>query len=225
MAYVRKTDTLVHEIDSKVRHMSDDAQKPYEQQPLSIGSAAYEALRDDVLAEMWSSAPHLRSQLPSDWCTTPRRIDVHIKDNDGKRLKFTAIESTDHDPLLCPPNVTSSYAPDHKIRYDNLSPDVVSWMDDNTQRAAKCNEIDKQFAVVRDQLRQFMSQHSSLNSALKEMPEIELYVPEEYMNRYRAKAAPRAKAEAPTNVEELNIDRDGLAAAAIAHRMSQSNAA
>ena len=225
MAYVRKTDTLVSEIDSKVQHMSNVAQKPYEQKPLSVGSAAYEALRDDVLTEMWSAAPQLRSQLPSDWCTTPNRIDVHIKDNDGIRLKYTSIETTDHDPLLCPPKVTSSYAPDHKIKYDNVSPDVKVWMEDNTQRAAKCNEIDKQFEVVRDQLRQFMSQHSSLNSALKEMPEIELYVPEAYMNRYRAKAAPRAKAEAPTNIEELNIDRDSLAAAAIAHRISQSNAA
>jgi hypothetical protein len=98
-------------------------------------------------------------------------------------------------------------------------------MEDNKQRAAKCAEIESQFNTVRHQLKAFMSQHKSLNKALEEMPEIELYVPERFMERYRAKAAPRVKPEAPTNVEELNIDRDSLAAAAIAHRMSQSNAA
>jgi len=225
MANVRKTQELVDAIDSKVRRMSDDAQEPHKQKELMLGTAEYDALREDVLTEMWSAAPQLRNQLPSDWCTTPNRIDVHINDDHGKRIKFTSVDSTDQDPLVCPPKVTSSYAPDHKIKYSNLSPDVVTWVEENKQRAAKCAEIGDQFNTVRQQLAAFMSQHKSLNTALKEMPEIELYVPERFMERYRAKAAPRVKPEAPTNVEELNIDRDSLAAAAIAHRMSQSNAA
>jgi len=225
MANVRKTQELVDAIDSKVRRMSDDAQEPHQQKKLMFGTAEYDALREDVLTEMWSAAPQLRNQLPSDWCVTPNRIDVHIQDDHGKRIKFTRVDSTDQDPLVCPPKVNSSYAPDHKIKYRNLSPDVVTWMEDNRQRAAKCAEIESQFNTVRHQLAAFMAQHKSLNTALEEMPEIELYVPERFMERYRAKAAPRVKPEALTNVEDLNIDRDGLAAAAIAHRMSQSNAA
>jgi hypothetical protein len=225
MAHVRKTQELVTAIDYKVQQMCEAAQEPHQQQNLMLGTAEYDALREDVLTEMWSAAPQLRNQLPSDWCVTPTRIDVDIQDDHGKRIKFTRVDSTDQDPLVCPPKVNSSYAPDHKIKYRNLSPDVVTWMEDNKQRAAKCAEIESQFNTVRQQLAAFMSQHKSLNTALEEMPEIELYVPERFMERYRAKAAPRVKPEAPTNVEELNIDRDSLAAAAIAHRMSQSNAA
>ena len=225
MAYVRKTDTLVDAIDRKVSAMRDAAQKPHAQEELSVGSLAYDALREHALASMWSKAPSLRSQMPADWCVSPSRIDVHIYDEyGGKRLRLAHVENYDADPILVPPK-NSSYAPDCKVKYDDLPPLAQAWMDDNTQRAAKCEEIWAQFGVVRQQLAAFMRQHSSLNSALKEMPEIELYVPDDYMNRYRAKAAPRTKAEAPTNVEELNIDRDSLAAAAIAHRMSQSNAA
>jgi len=225
MANVRKTQELVTAIDYKVQQMCETAQEPHQQKDLRLGTAEYDALREDVLTEMWSAAPQLRNQLPSDWCTTPNRIDVDIQDDHGKRIKFTRVDSTDQDPLVCPPKVNSSYAPDHKIKYRNLSPDVVTWMEDNKQRAAKCAEIESQFNTVRHQLKAFMSQHKSLNTALKEMPEIELYVPERFMERFRAKAAPRATPEAPTNVEELNIDRDSLAAAAIAHRMSQNNAA
>ena len=225
MAYVRKTDTLVDAIDRKVQQMRDAAQKPHEQKELSVGSLAYDAVREHALASMWSEAPSLRSQMPADWCARPHRIDVHIYDEyGGKRLRLAYVDSYDADPILVPPK-NSSYAPDCKVKYDDLPPLAQAWMDDNTERAAKCEEIWAQFGVVRQQLAAFMRQHSSLNSALKEMPEIELYVPDDYMNRYRAKAAPRTKAEAPTNVEELNIDRDSLAAAAIAHRMSQSNAA
>lgn len=225
MANVRKTQELVDAIDSKVQKMCEAAQEPHRQKDLMLGTAEYDALREDVLTEMWSDAPQLRNQMPADWCTTPNRIDVHIQDDYGKRIKFTRVDSTDQDPLVCPPKVNSSYAPDHRIKYSKLSPDVVTWMEANSSRAAKCAEIESQFNTVRQQLAAFMSQHKSLNTALKEMPEIELYVPERFMERYHAKAAPRVKPEAPTNVEELNIDRDSLAAAAIAHRMSQSNAA
>jgi hypothetical protein len=43
------------------------------------------------------------------------------------------------------------------------------------------------------------------------------------MQKYRAKTAPRAKVERPTNVQDLNIDVDALAATAITHRMVSSN--
>jgi len=120
MATVRKTQELVDAIDSKVRRMSDDAQEPHKQKELMLGTAEYDALREDVLTEMRSPAPQLHNQLPYDWCTTPNRNDVHINDDHGKRIKFTRVDSTDQDPLVCPPKVTSSYAPDHKIKYSNL---------------------------------------------------------------------------------------------------------
>ena len=50
MAYVRKTDTLVDAIDRKVQQMRDAAQKPHEQEELSVGSLAYDAVREHALS-------------------------------------------------------------------------------------------------------------------------------------------------------------------------------
>ena len=64
-----------------------------------------------------------------------------------------------------------------------------------------------------------MDQQASLNSALKDMPEIELYIPLRYMVKIREQAEPRASKKANV-ADELNIDTDALASIAIAHRMA-----
>ena len=70
-----------------------------------------------------------------------------------------------------------------------------------------------------------MQQHASLNTAIKEMPEIEHYVPVEYIEKLHAPSMPRGKtAPRPekTTVEELGIDRDALTSAAVAHQIASS---
>ena len=89
----------------------------------------------------------------------------------------------------------------------------------------KRNAVREQFKVVENQLHAFMQQHASLNAMLTEMPELEMYVPDRYMTKVRAKSEPRAKVERPTNVQDLNIDVDALAAAAITHRMVTASGA
>ena len=62
--------------------------------------------------------------------------------------------------------------------------------------------------------------HASLNAAIKEMPEIELYVPDQYLRKMHEAVAPRVKKEEQQSaITELGIDRNALAAVAIAHRV------
>ena len=57
------------------------------------------------------------------------------------------------------------------------------------------------------------------------MPEIEHYVPTEYIDKLHAASKPRgATAPRPdkTTVEDLGIDRDALTSAAVAHQIASS---
>ena len=65
-----------------------------------------------------------------------------------------------------------------------------------------------------------MGQHASLNTALKEMPELEMYVPAAFMRKHAAPEASRAKVQRPTNIERLDINVDVLTSAAVAHRIA-----
>lgn len=218
MAYVRKTDTLVQDIVNHVRQMSRDAQHPYRTDTLDVGTPEYVAMSQAVVDESWSAAPELQGKVPAEWCTKPQRTDVLVKDAADKLYAKFSIERTETNPVILSPAYSSMY-PDVKVRYENLIGTAKTWVDNVNTNTAKCEEIKESFEIVEHQLKGFMKQHASLNAALNEMPELEMYVPNKYMQKYRAASAPRAKVERPTNVEDLNIDVNALASAAITHRI------
>ena len=202
MAYVRKTDTLIDAIKTNVRTMSAAAQEPYANDTLKIGTPVYDAIRKAVVEKTWEAAPNTQGTLPDEWCGTPRRVDVHLNNSDANE----------------------SY-PDVYINYADLSGASLDWADALASDHAKRSEIRDQFLVVESQLGTFMRNHASLNAALTEMPELEMYVPAKYMAKVHMKSEPRTKAERPTNVQDLNIDVNALAAAAITHRMVTASGA
>jgi hypothetical protein len=222
MAYVRKTDTLVNDVISRVQDMSRAAQQPYQTDTLEVGTPEYNDMRNAVVDKTWAAAPDLQGKLPDDWCGTPRRVDVHLRDANDFTVARFGIENTVANPIRLSPEYGSTY-PDVYVSTASLTGAAKTWVDAMAGNKEKRNAVREQFRAVKDQLHAFMQQHASLNSMITEMPEFEMYVPEKYMQKYRAKSAPRAKAERPTNVQDLNIDVDALAAAAITHRMVSSN--
>ena len=225
MAYVRKTDTLVDAIRNKVRTMSNTAQESYANDTLKIGTPVYDAIRKAVVDKTWEAAPNTQGTLPDEWCGTPRRVDVHLNNSDGNRMKSFIVEANEVDPIVLSPQYATDSYPDVYINYADLSGASRDWADALAADHAKRTEIRDQFILVESQLVNFMDQHASLNAALTEMPELEMYVPDKYVAKVRAKSEPRAKAERPTNVQALNIDVDALAAAAITHRMVTASGA
>ena len=225
MAYVRKTDTLVDAIRNKVRTMSNTAQESYANDTLKIGTPVYDAIRKAVVDKTWEAAPNTQGTLPDEWCGTPRRVDVHLNNSDGNRMKSFIVEANEVDPIVLSPQYATDSYPDVYINYADLSGASRDWADALAADHAKRTEIRDQFILVEAQLVNFMDQHASLNAALTEMPELEMYVPDKYVAKVRAKSEPRAKVERPTNVHDLNIDVDALAAAAITHRMVTASGA
>jgi hypothetical protein len=222
MAYVRKTDTLVNDIIGRVQYMSHTAQQPYQTDTLEVGTPEYNDMRNAVVDRTWAAAPDLKGKLPDDWCSTPRRVDVHLRDTNDCTVACFGIENTVANPIRLSPEYASNY-PDVYVFTADLTGAAKTWVNAMAGNREKRNAVREQFKVVENQLHAFMQHHASLNAMLTEMPEFEMYVPEKYMTKVRAKSAPRAKVERPTNVQDLNIDVDALAAAAITHRMVTAN--
>ena len=222
MAYVRKTDTLVNDIIGRVGEMSRTAQQPYQTDTLEVGTPEYNDMRNAVVDKTWAAAPDLKGKLPDDWCGTPRRVDVHLRDTNDCTVARFVIENTVANPIRLSPEYPANY-PDVIVSTADLTGAAKTWVNAMAGNREKRNAVREQFKVVKDQLSAFMQQHASLNTMLTEMPELEMYVPEKYMTKVRAKSAPRAKVERPSIVQDLNIDVDALAAAAITHRMVTAN--
>jgi len=68
----------------------------------------------------------------------------------------------------------------------------------------------------------FMDRHASLNSMLKELPTFELYVPQEYMDRYHMKEDKRKvdSAKKKEEFDSIGIDVDELTAIGVTHKLT-----
>ena len=223
MAYVRKTDTLQGDVINRVRTMRNAALEPYQTNKLEIGTPEYSEMRKAVVAATWKDAPDLQHKMPDTWCGEPTRTDVRLHNSEHLRVARFSIENTSANPMLLSPLYRRQSYPDVDVYIADLTGAAKTWADSIGGFKEKQTEINDKFNVVEEQLKGYMQQHASLNAMITEMPEFEMYVPDKYMQKYRAKSEPRAKAERPTNVQDLNIDVDALAAAAITHRMVSSN--
>jgi hypothetical protein len=221
MAYVRKTDMLVNDVIEHVQAMSRAAQHPYDD-TLEVGTPEYNDMRKATVSATWKSAPELEGKLPDDWCGTPHRVNVNLRDTNNNSVARFGVENSTANPMRLSPEYRTSF-PHVDVSVDDLTGAAKTWINEMAGKQEQRLEIIDKFKVVKDQLASFMRQHASLNAMLTEMPELEMYVPDRYMQKVRAKSAPRAKVERPTNVEDLNIDVDALAAAAITHRMVTAN--
>ena len=223
MAYVRKTDTLQGDVIQRVHMMRETALAPYQTNTLEVGTPEYDDMFENVVAATWKDAPDLQHKMPDDWCGKPMRADVKLLNSDNVRVLNFSIENTTAKPMRLSPAYKGRGYPDVDVYIADLTNAAKTWAESIDGLKEKQAEINDKFDVVEEQLKGYMKQHASLNAMITEMPEFEMYVPDKYMQKYRAKSEPRAKVERPTNVQDLNIDVDALAAAAITHRMVSSN--
>ena len=222
MAYVRKTETLVDDIRKRCNSMSIAAQERFDVDAVSFTDAQKYDLIEAAHVSAWREAPELRTTLPDAWVSTPDKADLRIygpKDADGNATRAMIKEISGAFKLPCKRGYHSS-RPDVDVLYENLPATLQEIVSKTANNRQKQIETKAKFDLIQQQLRDYMKQHASLNTALKEMPQLEMYVPDMYMRKIRAESAPRAKAEPRSNIVELNIDVDALAAAAITHRIA-----
>ena len=230
MAYVRKTATLVQHILHKVRKMSETAQKPYSADTLTKDSAEYDAIRNCIESVSWKGAPQLQQQMPDEWLDglKTKNVDVKIVAPESCPDSGDVNIYLEGDFTLSPAHASAghSYSGNRgkmTLEEADFPPLLMTWFKSGKSNESIKKSLQDKFNKVESQLKSYMQQHASLNTAIKELPELEQYVPEEYMEKLHAPSAPRGKVQRAekTTVEDLGIDRDALTSAAVAHQLTR----
>jgi hypothetical protein len=97
-----------------------------------------------------------------------------------------------------------------------------TWITEYTENERKKTEIRDRFNGIKDQLISFLMTHASLNTALKEMPELEMYISADDLAKVRTKGKTTPTVKVVTTVEKLAIDIDALTQAAVAYRITSA---
>lgn len=221
MAYVRKTETLIEDITRNVRNMKDRALQDYASNKIEVGTSLHDSARRAIDVAAYKDAPELRGKLPTSWLKKKERIRLAIRATDTMKLDVH-VEARDDAPFMVPAHLDEGYySTSVEVTLDDCDEVLKAWVNGEGERAKQRQTIAEQYTNVERQLVAYMRKHASLNSAIKEMPEIEMYVPQTYMDKLREATAPRQKKpEQQSLVDELEIDRDAIASIAIAHRMT-----
>jgi hypothetical protein len=229
MAYVRKTDTLCYDIRENVRTMKDKALQAHPVPDIKTGTADYRHAVESIMTASYADAPELKGKLPDSWLKRVEKVEVEFvnEDEDSKLThNFTvSVHTPTGEDLLLPPSAPQTYYGARvEMRRKDMTEGLCAWLDGANAANARRRTIAEQFDNVEQQLTAYMRQHASLNAAVKEMPEMEMYVPPQYIDKMREATIPRKKksgSNEPTASEELGIDRNALATMAIAHRLTQ----
>jgi hypothetical protein len=222
MAYVRKTEEMQDGVLRKIRDMKDKALSAYSSNNIERGTPEFDAAIEAAKTASFKDAPQLRQSYPDAWMTKIRyNLQLRFQRDDGIYTFTTSLDLEDMGVKL-PAHVESNYSSMQvDVKRADCPPVLQTWLDTADQRNTQRQQIAEQYSNVETQLRHFMAGHASLNSMLKEMPEFEMYVPEKYMAKFHEATKPREKKpQQQSLVEELSIDRDAIAAIAIANRMT-----
>lgn len=182
MALVRVSQQLVSEIEDRIRAIGAKEYTatvapldPTKQKPMR------DIVRDYAEQKAWEAKPELRHVMPAQWCTKTPRVDVSFFDGDKNypELRFE-IDTT------LPPGTQTGYG------YFDLRRVPLGGMPLDFQIAvrdyyAKNTAHTEKYNTVRTQIVSFLNSCKSLNDAVKKLPNILLYVPEEYKSRLEKK--------------------------------------
>lgn len=220
MAYVRRTQTLVDDVAHNIENMrNDEVYKLHKRASVEMGTPLYDDVRKAVEASIWSEAPDLFDKLPKAWCRFEDSMSVTFRGDARSELIQETLEFPTDDKIKLPPSF--SRWDTVRVTSKQFTPLIEQWVSDRYEQEFKRQETVDLFGNIKQQLKDFLMSHASLNAAVKEMPELELYVPQEYLDKLAEKTV-RVKKE-KTTASDLNIDVDALTQAAIAHRMTSGS--
>jgi hypothetical protein len=235
MGYVRRTQRLLEEVEDIVGSMRDKeiGTLPAMEKP-EIGSNEHNDLCTFIEHKVWGIALPLKDKVPKSWITTENKLDIYIEENGSvifpaptTHQSHISITTEPSRPFSGPPKKedgsdfsrwgTYSFQAD-----DSLPTSMRTWITEYTENERKKTEIRDRFNGIKDQLISFLMTHASLNTALKEMPELEMYISADDLAKVRTKGKTTPTVKVVTTVEKLAIDIDALTQAAVAYRITSA---
>lgn len=227
MAYIRWSKELKDAVINKVDEMCVTAQLPYQDKRLENGSNVHKDTVEAVYVQAWGEAPELRNKIPDDWHELSHIVNVRFLTEDGASVAFDPgkVEGdyADHgrQNFKLPPTdkIRRAYNLSYDIAYCDQTQEIRDFVSCNVTKKAKRHEIEASYETIRQQLTAFMDSHAALTTALKELPEFEMYVPERWMRKVRAAEQPRqAKVVVPDAPVEVDVGK--LTSAAVAYKLT-----
>ena len=222
--YVRKTMTLVEDIRDTVDRMKhSEVKKLYKGTNIPLDTPLHREVRKVIEKVLWKEAPDLKDKMPEKWCKIEDSVQVSFyapAPSVGIPIHF---ETPIEDKIKLPPTY-SRYGRDCVIGKSDATPLIKEWLAGIKDQEGSKRETKDMFDGIKEQLTSFMGKHASLNTAIKELPELEMYVPQEYLDRLAEETVRTkpTKSELDDDDDELELDMEAITRAAIAHRITSS---
>ena len=220
MAYVRRTEKLIDGIKSKIARMAAKAEEMHGSNDISYGTALFQELEAAVLSQAWSKRPDLQDQMPDEWCHFMSRFTAELTNEGGRVTKSIEVDIPQDHQIKVPCKPSIYYRDNMRIAHEHQSDALRQWVAEEDDRLEAIRATRAQYNTVQIQIVAFLQTKTSLNAALKEMPELELYVPDEFMQKFHETTERRADKSAEDKPPAVEVDRDQLAALGVAHRMA-----
>jgi hypothetical protein len=206
--YVGITGNVVGMTHSIIHRM-----KQQELSSLTVPGGLMATGNEPWLAELiWGQHLPLVSQIPKDWTVEVSKVRISKVVYKGHEFLNLNLEIARKVPS--PPNNNQYYGAAALGKFD------PEWFKDWFEYLIQHKEIEARWDQVEEQVMKFLNNCKSLNEALKLWPQVEIYVPKEYVAKVREK---REVVKTESNAAEVlkSIDTDQLTAAAVMARMSQ----
>ena len=223
MAYVAISNALVASAERNIREMRDKEKNTHTAPP---ESGTVPDNDGNMMALIWGSHHHLRTQMPAEWKQNPGKITLRVgyhPDPAEERKYEVDFQLTAPSGFECPnTNQSNSNYYGYMIRVSEDSHLIPQGARELVAHRKVCREIDARWEGVSSKVRQFLNASKSLNEALKLWPGLSLYISKEYLDRVALKVTIEKKEKPKTSAEELlgSIDVDTLTAAAVASKLT-----
>ena len=203
MSYVAISSKFSSDVKDKLRRMRHKEVNTITDIPYRLSGT-----RTDVLQWAWGEHLHLKEQIPAKWCCTKDHVSLRV--NHGDRQLRINVELAPE--LVCPPGG----APSGVVPMSPDDPEIKALV----EREMTLADIAARWDKVDKEIMGFLNKCKSVNEALKLWPQVEMYIPEEYIRRVNEKQE-RNKGGASEAAEALkSLDVDHLTTAAVISRMS-----
>jgi len=223
--YVRKTMTLVEDIRNTVDSMKhSEMKKLYKGNNIPLDTPLHSDVKRVIEKILWKEAPDLKDKMPESWCKIEDGISISFVHAHEPSVNTHCHFETPLDDKLKLPPTYSRYGTDCRIEQSDATALIKEWLLGIKDQEKNKKETEDMFEGIKTQLTTFMSKHASLNTAIKDLPELEMYVPQEYLDRLAEETvrSKPAKSTLDDDDDEVELDMEAITRAAIAHRITSS---
>lgn len=229
MAYVRVTQKLIDEIESKIHIMRSKAMAALPiNQRIDNSDPHCDLLQKEILDLMWEPNKEIRGKVPDEWLSRTDSFGLQVKGSGySETLRVDVARDGYYRTKACvPPNYARYGSCSMTITEEDMNDmadcelkrRLVTMMD----AAVKAGEIRQRFASIEGQVLSFFKSHTSVNTAVKEVEQMRLYLPDDVLRKLDEKVERKPRAAKTTHQSDDNVvelDINTLTAAAIASRM------